>query len=517
MAIGSLAFGTIFFCILKFCFYFFLLDAACLNCYHYIYTVYNHLKEGILLPKQKSFSAILVLSIGALIGAMNITMFNVAMPMMMTHFNASVSTVQWLSSGYLLATGIITPAAGYLGDRFGYNRVFNLTTLFVLLLSVAGTFSWCIESLIVVRFLFGLTAGLLAPLTMAMLYQAVPPAQQTQAVSFWGMATMLGGAMPPCISGAILNYADWRFLLLINVPLALLALALSLRSLPKSSINKEAKLDVSGLALTSAGSLILLIAFSNLASLGFSPLFFVVAAVGAACLILYVVKSLKRHDALLNLSILKYPRYTAAFIADGITIIAMYMVTFVMPLFLQNALNLSPMVTGTIMLPGALCTIIAMPLAGVINTKLGERILAVTGVLCLVIGAVPFLHMTPAIPIVLVVVGMCVRSVGIGFMNLLTTNTQMSAVPQSLSGHASALTNWMRQMVGALITSIASNIVGLRLARAGAVTAEQTAGAYTATTSFLMTISVILTLLILPIALKYFRGRKTLKTQTEVQ
>ena len=137
--------------------------------------------------------------------------------------------------------------------------------------------------------------------------------------------------------------------------------------------------------------------------------------------------------------------------------------------------------------------------------------------LCLVIGAVPFLHMTPAIPIVLVVVGMCVRSVGIGFMNLLTTNTQMSAVPQSLSGHASALTNWMRQMVGALITSIASNIVGLRLARAGAVTAEQTAGAYTATTSFLMTISVILTLLILPIALKYFRGRKTLKTQTEVQ
>ena len=243
------------------------------------------MKEGIILPKQKGFSAILVLSIGALIGAMNITMFNVAMPMMMTHFHASVSTVQWLSSGYLLATGIITPAAGYLGDRFGYNRIFNLTTLLVLLLSVVGTFSWCIESLIVVRFLFGLTAGLLAPLTMAMLYQAVPAVRQTQAVSFWGMATMLGGALPPCISGAILNYADWRFLLLINVPLALLVLILSIRCLPKSPSNADAKLDVSGLMLTSAGSLILLIAFSNLANWGFSPLFFLVAAVGAACLI----------------------------------------------------------------------------------------------------------------------------------------------------------------------------------------------------------------------------------------
>ena len=129
------------------------------------------------------------------------------------------------------------------------------------------------------------------------------------------------------------------------------------------------------------------------------------------------------------------------------------------------------------------------------------------GVLSLVIGAFPFLRMTPAIPILFVMLGMCVRSVGVGFMNLLTTNAQMSAVPPELSGHASALTNWMRQMVGALITSIASNIVGLRLARAAAVTAEETSWAYTSTTSFLMTISVLLTLVILPIAFKYFQGR----------
>ena len=72
----------------------------------------HHMKEGVLLPKQKGLSVMIVLSIGALIGAMNITMFNVAMPLMMESFHASVSTVQWLSSGYLLATGIITPAAG---------------------------------------------------------------------------------------------------------------------------------------------------------------------------------------------------------------------------------------------------------------------------------------------------------------------------------------------------------------------------------------------------------------------
>lgn len=141
---------------------------------------------------KKTTLILLALGLSTLIGSLNTMIFNVALPTMVTYFNAPLSTVQWLTSGYMLAAGMIIPAAGYLGDRFGYKRLLTVILLSILALSLAGAFAWCIEILIVIRFLFGLVAGLLSPLALAMFYRVLPVSQQTKAASIWGMATMLG-------------------------------------------------------------------------------------------------------------------------------------------------------------------------------------------------------------------------------------------------------------------------------------------------------------------------------------
>ncbi|MBQ2003718.1 MAG: hypothetical protein II239_01670, partial [Peptococcaceae bacterium] len=110
--------------------------------------------------------------------------------------------------------------------------------------------------------------------------------------------------------------------------------------------------------------------------------------------------------------------------------------------------------------------------------------------------------------IVLVIVALCVRSFGMGFLNLMSTNTCMAAVPAELSGHASALTNWVRQMVSALIVSVASTIISIRLALSGAQTVEEVSEIYLSSTEILFTISCISLLIIIPVALKFFRGKK---------
>ena len=92
--------------------------------------------------------------------------FNVALPTMATVFNAPLSTVQWLTSGYMLAAGIMIPAVGYLGDRFGYKRLYLFILVTVLTCSVIGVFAWCIEFLIVIRFITGMTCGMLASLSL---------------------------------------------------------------------------------------------------------------------------------------------------------------------------------------------------------------------------------------------------------------------------------------------------------------------------------------------------------------
>ena len=97
------------------------------------------------------FLMLIALSLGALLGALNLSLFNVALPTIMNDFNASLTAVQWLSSGYALATGIITPAAGYLSNRFGSTKLFVLICLAVILLSIGGSFASIIEVLILVR------------------------------------------------------------------------------------------------------------------------------------------------------------------------------------------------------------------------------------------------------------------------------------------------------------------------------------------------------------------------------
>lgn len=461
------------------------------------------------MTKTKNNTAIiLTLSLATLIGCMNTSIFNVAMPALMIYFQTDVTTIQWLASGFTLAAGVITPVVGFLGDKFSYKRTLMIATVFTLILSVIGMFSWCVEVLIVVRILFGLTAGMLMPLSMAMLYQSVPQSQQAKAAAVWGTANIVGGAIPSVLAGVIITYASWHALLLIMVPLSILLLICGSKFLPTDQSHGSMQLDTAGFVLTSVGSFVLLFSFSNLANWGLSVSFVLATVIGAVCMGAYIRKSWNKEDAMLNLTVLKYPRYVAALFADCMNIIGLYMITFVMPLFLQNGLGLSAAVTGTLMLPASLVVVAAMPAATKVLTQKGEKALAIVGVTILLIGSSVFLNVNPKMSIALVVGAMCVRGVGMAFLNLMTTNTCMAAVPPELSGHASAFTNWVRQMVSALIVSVASTIIGIRLAAGNAQTVEEISAVYLSSTEILFLLSCISLLSIIPIALKFFRGKE---------
>ncbi len=454
------------------------------------------------------FLMLIALSLGALLGALNLSLFNVALPTIMNDFNASLTAVQWLSSGYALATGIITPAAGYLSNRFGSTKLFVLICLAVILLSIGGSFASIIEVLILVRILFGLTAGLMLSLTLAMLYQFISPAMQSKSVGIWGMANMLGGILPACLSGLILNYFSWRALLWLNIPLALVALLLGIQYLPRKTTKTTVKLDTIGFALTALGSSALLVAFSNVSTWGWQSPQFIVAALGGFLLLSgYVLHAKGKEAPLLSLAPFAFKRYTAAFIIDFLTNVGLFLTTFTMPIYLQKSLGLSPLATGLLVLPGSIAMIIAMPLAGMFNEKLGERTFGLIGVSIIIVGSLFFTQLTPFTSLVFIASIMVFRSFGIGFTNLLSTNTQMSAVPKELTTHASSLTNWMRQIVGALVTSISSSFVSLQLAQYTQPSAEQTAEAYAHATSMLFTFVIIAMLVCYPLIFKYLRPK----------
>ncbi len=293
--------------------------------------------------------------------------------------------------------------------------------------------------------------------------------------------------------------------MLFNVPFVLIALLFAVRLLPNDQTQMHGKFDISGLILTSMGSFVLLFAFSNLSSFGFSLPLVMGILFGFGCLIVYVWKNRRNPDALLNLGVLKYRRYVAGLLASGFVAVALYMIIFLMPLFLQNGLGQSPFMTGIIMLPASLCTILAMPIAAKGYKYFSEKKMAVVGIVVLLIGSAPFLFAAPTTPLLLIVIAMCVRCCGMGTLNLVNTNAQMSNVPAELSGHASSLTNWFSQVLNAFVISMASNVADVYMTRLGT---DNLAIAYTSTTNLMMAVSCMLLIIVLPIVLKFYRGKK---------
>ena len=461
--------------------------------------------------KDNATLILLTLGLGALVGCLNMMIFNVALPTMATVFNAPLSTVQWLTSGYMLAAGIMIPAVGYLGDRFGYKRLYMFILITVLTCSVVGIFAWCIEFLIVIRFITGMTCGMLASLSLAMMYRYLPVSQHTNAATIWGMANMLGAIFPTVLTGLILSVADWRFLLLFTVPFLAIDIILCLRILPADTSMKTGKLDFVGLFLLGFGSFALLFAFSNLSKWGFSAKFFIILIIGAVAVITYCLQNKNNDSAVLNLSVFKHKRYVAAFIAFGFNTMATCIVAFLMPLFLQNGLGVTPLMTGMIMLPASIISTLTMPIAGKFYNKVGEKALAVIAISIVIIGSLPFLVATPQTAILLVVIVQMIRNCGMSIFNLVSTNAQMSAIPVELSGHASAMTSWFGQMVNALMVGIASNVIDMRIHAVNAVTTEEIAWAYTSSTNMIVAAACIALLCVIPLALKFFRSKADLK------
>ncbi len=461
--------------------------------------------------KDNATLILLTLGLGALVGCLNMMIFNVALPTMATVFNAPLSTVQWLTSGYMLAAGIMIPAVGYLGDRFGYKRLYMFILITVLTCSVVGIFAWCIEFLIVIRFITGMTCGMLASLSLAMMYRYLPVSQHTNAATIWGMANMLGAIFPTVLTGLILSVADWRFLLLFTVPFLAIDIILCLRILPADTSMKTGKLDFVGLFLLGFGSFALLFAFSNLSKWGFSAKFFIILIIGAVAVITYCLQNKNNDSAVLNLSVFKHKRYVAAFIAFGFNTMATCIVAFLMPLFLQNGLGVTPLMTGMIMLPASIISTLTMPIAGKFYNKVGEKALAVIAITIVIIGSLPFLVATPQTAILLVVIVQMIRNCGMSIFNLVSTNAQMSAIPVELSGHASAMTSWFGQMVNALMVGIASNVIDMRIHAVNAVTTEEIAWAYTSSTNMIVAAACIALLCVIPLALKFFRSKADLK------
>jgi EmrB/QacA subfamily drug resistance transporter len=397
---------------------------------------------------------------GSFLTILSISMINIALPVLMVDFDTSLSTVQWTLTGFMLSLGTIAPLTGYLGDKFGYKRVYLYAIIGFTVFSLLCGFAWSALSLIIFRVIQGLFSGLVLPATMTIIFQVIPRPKQPMAVSLWALAAMLAPAFGPTLSGWLIQYYSWKWLFFINVPIGLLAIVLIMMMIPNYRISVAKSLDIMGLITVVLSSLSLLVALSEGHAWGWTSWRILGLIVfGFINLALFIWRESKAPEPLLNLRVFKNVRFTLTLITSTIVTISLYSGTFLTPLFLQKVQHVTPLDTGLILLPASLAMAVAMPLVGKLYTWLGPRALTIPGVVLIVVGTLAVSWLSISTSHLYVIFWMTVRNLGVALTMMPASNAGMEEIPVILSGHASAITNWVRNVFGSFAIALFSSLL----------------------------------------------------------
>ncbi|KEO84888.1 DHA2 family efflux MFS transporter permease subunit [Tumebacillus flagellatus] len=424
----------------------------------------------------KFWPVMIALFCGAFLTVLSTSTINVAVPVLIEHFHSDLSTIQWALTGFLLATGTTAPICGYLGERFSYKRLYLGSLIGFTLFSLLCAVAWNDWSLVAFRTMQGACNGLVMPATMTIIFQVVPKPRQPIALSLWSLSSMLGPAIGPTLAGWLMEYS-WHWMFLMNVPIGLLSIILTQRLVPYYRLNVPKKFDLPGLITCVAGSLSLLIAFSKGNAWGWgSGKTLGLLIFGAVMVVLFFVRELRTDVPLLYVRVFQNKRYNISLIILCIITLSLYSGTYLTPLFLQNVLLASPLDAGLILLPASIAMALMTPLAGRLYSKIGPTVLLTTGILFIALGTWMMAQLTPETSKSYVMLWMIVRNIGIALSFTPAQTSAMEEIPRNVSGYASSITNWLRNVVGSFAIAMFTSMLGARETSHSAELALQQAG-----------------------------------------
>jgi EmrB/QacA subfamily drug resistance transporter len=419
-----------------------------------------------------------VVILGMIMSILDTTIVNVALDTLSKDLHSSISEVQWVVTGYLLALAAVMPVTGWMARRFGAKRVYLVSLLLFTLGSVACGLSNTLIALVVFRVLQGIGGGMIMPLAQLIMAQVAGPQRMGRVMGVVSMPAMLAPILGPVIGGVILQNLHWSWIFFVNVPIGVVALYLGWRMLPETDSGEAGALDRIGLALLPASAALTIFGISKLgtgAPLGstevLAPLI-----VGLVLGVAFCLHALRLERPLLDIRLYANRVFAgASFTTFGLGA-ALFGAMILVPLYYQQVRHLSVIDTGLLNGPQGVGALIMMPVAGRLTERYGGGRIAICGVSLLALSTIPLAFVGAhtsylAISAVLFVRGI---SIALGFMPAMTA-AYASMRPEQLSDATPQINVVMR--LGSAV-GVAILAVVLQRGTAGAHTSAQLAHAF---------------------------------------
>lgn len=402
---------------------------------------------------------LVVVIIGMFMSLLDTSIINVAAPVIQKQFSVSADQVQWITTSYSLCEGIVVPASAWLGARFGLRRIYLFSLIAFSMASAMCGMSGNLGIMILFRILQGIPGGIIPATSLTMLYRLVPPQKLGAAMGLYGLGVIVAPGIGPTLGGYLVEYADWRLIFYINVPIGIIGTIASILILPHIPGNASEKLDIPGFACIALGLFAMLLALSEGQEWGWGsyPILMLMAA-GTNLLALFVIIELNSDHPMLDVRVFRSWPFVNSLILTLMASVGLFAVLFYIPNYLQNARGISPWHTGLVLIPQAVAMAILMPISGRLYDRFGGRWPAIVGLMLTCVGMLLLsrinIDMTRFDLIISLVT--LTSGLGVGMMPIMTAG--IAALPPEAVNSGSAFNTLVQRVSSALGLAVLTSL-----------------------------------------------------------
>ena len=402
--------------------------------------------------------------LGSAIASIDATVVGIALPTIGREFDTGLATLQWVVTAYTLTLAGLLLIAGALGDRYGRRRVFLVGVVWFAVASLVCGVAPNAAVLIGARALQGVGAALLTPGSLAILQAAFRPADRGRAIGAWSGIGGVASAVGPFVGGWLVQAASWRFIFVINLPIAAAVVLVSTRHVPEShDPDATGRVDVTGGSLVTLGLVGLTYGLIEGPSSGFgSPAVLTALLGGGVCLAAFGVWESRVAHPMLPLSLFRSTQFTATNVVTFVIYGALGGVLFLLPIQLQQVCGYTPLQAGMSLLPVTVIMLALSARSGALAGRIGPRLQMTAGPLLVAAGMALFTrvgghgsYLTQVLPAVAVL--------GLGLATTVAplTTTVLAALPARHSGMASAVNNDVARVAALIAVAVLPAAAGI--------------------------------------------------------
>ena len=403
---------------------------------------------------------------------------NVALPHIAGNLSASIDESTWVLTSYLVSNAIVLPLAGWFSTLFGRKRFYmTCVTLFTLSSFLCGL-APSLGMLVIFRTMQGLGGGALQPVSQAILVESFPKSKQGMAMAVYGMGVVVAPIIGPTLGGWITDNYSWRWIFLINIPVGALSLALTTilifdpPFLERKTIRGGLKIDYVGLSLLAVGLGFLEVTLDKGQREDWLSSHLIVASmiIAAACLVSVAFWEWRHKEPVVDLRLLRDRNFSLATFSMFLLGFVLYSSTVLLPVLLQTLLGYTALLSGLVLSPGAIATLVLLPVVGRLIAKVEARSMLAVGLAIAAIGLFQMAGFNAQIDFRTAMMARIVQSIGLAFLFVPLNTLAFSFLPKEKINRATGLINLARNIGGSsgiavVTTMLARRAQGARLQR----------------------------------------------------